>query len=498
MRVKSVRLLNFKSFIDSGSLELGPITVLVGHNNAGKSAVLQALHLLQSGAPHALAAVRIGADNAQVIMEVDDPTHRLGFAASEHTLTLSVMRSSTPMINTTAGEAGQRRVKQFEATEPGNLVLPYLSRRSVTNYAEDVRQDFSLQVGSDFSYLAAKLTRIANPSYPGHHQYAEACTAILGFMVTAVNSANGARPGVPISRTESIYIEDMGAGVAHVVGLLADLTLAEDKLILVEELENDLHPEALKALLAVLLSASERNQIVVTTHSSLVLRHLGAAQSTRIYRVATEPGVLPPVSRCESVGPAPADRFAVLRDLGYEMRDFDLWDGWLLLEEASAERIIREYLIPWFAPRLKTVRTVGARGVDDARATFEEFRRLVLFTHLEPLYRERTWVVLDGDGPGTRVVEELRERYATSWPPERFRTFPQPAFEHFYPPRFSARAAEVLSLPHDERREAKRALLEEVRAYCDEHTDEARAAFEQSAQEVITLLTEIEHAIFGA
>ncbi len=43
--IVSLRCENFRCFRDTGTLELAPITVLVGENNSGKSAILQALHL---------------------------------------------------------------------------------------------------------------------------------------------------------------------------------------------------------------------------------------------------------------------------------------------------------------------------------------------------------------------------------------------------------------------------------------------------------------------
>lgn len=41
----SLRCENFKCFRDTGTLELAPITLLVGENNSGKSSILQSLHL---------------------------------------------------------------------------------------------------------------------------------------------------------------------------------------------------------------------------------------------------------------------------------------------------------------------------------------------------------------------------------------------------------------------------------------------------------------------
>jgi hypothetical protein len=67
-------------------------------------------------------------------------------------------------------------------------------------------------------------------------------------------------------------------------------------------------------------------------------------------------------STIKDLGTDPAARVAALSDLGYELYDFNLFDGWLILEESSAERIIRDYLIPWFVPRLTRVRTIAAGG----------------------------------------------------------------------------------------------------------------------------------------
>ena len=45
--IKSLRLLNFKAFEDTGTLQLRPLTVLAGPNSGGKSSILQSLLLLK-------------------------------------------------------------------------------------------------------------------------------------------------------------------------------------------------------------------------------------------------------------------------------------------------------------------------------------------------------------------------------------------------------------------------------------------------------------------
>ena len=43
MKLKSFRVTNFQSVFDSGPVDTGEITCLVGKNEAGKSAILKAL-----------------------------------------------------------------------------------------------------------------------------------------------------------------------------------------------------------------------------------------------------------------------------------------------------------------------------------------------------------------------------------------------------------------------------------------------------------------------
>ncbi|ARU22344.1 membrane protein [Ralstonia solanacearum] len=227
-----------------------------------------------------------------------------------------------------------------------------------------------MQVSSNMSNLAAKLSRISNRSFPGSDNYARACEAILGFVVTAVPSQNGQQPGIYLPSREVVPIDQMGEGVPNIVALLVDLTLSSGKLFLVEEPENDLHPEALKALLDLMVESSQRNQFVVSTHSNIVVRHLGAVEASRVFHVSAPKGELPTTAEIEEVPNTPQARLNVLRELGYSFSDFDLWDGWLIVEESSAERIIRDYLIRWFAPKLSRVRTLAANGTGNVEATF--------------------------------------------------------------------------------------------------------------------------------
>jgi predicted ATP-dependent endonuclease of OLD family len=328
-----------------------------------------------------------------------------------------------------------------------------------------------------------------------------ACKEILGFVVTAVPALNGSEPGVFVDSDATIPLDAMGEGVPNIVGLLADLALAQGKLFLIEELENDLHPVALKALLRLILSSAEndQNQFVVSTHSNIVVRYLASAPDSKLFYVTSEGQLLPPQATVREIGADPNERMAVLRELGYELNDFNLWDGWIFLEESSAERIIRDHLIPWFAPGLvQRVRTLSADGNTNVEPAFEDFHRLVRFTHLEPAYRGRAWVVIDGDEPGHEIIAGLRERYGATWDASRFRTLRERDFEGYYPDRFAEdRDAALAEQDRQTRRAKKRQLLERVRAWIAENPEQAKAEFETSAAEVIEVLRAIEVALFG-
>ncbi|WP_413708055.1 ATP-dependent nuclease [Ralstonia sp. Ralssp110] len=500
MRIQHLRLRNFRSIVDSGHLALGPMNVLVGANNAGKSSVLRGLYLLQEGSGQTFADIRLGTNES--IIDITFAENTLPYLFSNlhqpEGLVRIVMRTQDrrngnfALATSNTNGDGERGINVIPGVDPHHLIVPYLSKRKTATFSEDVRLGTTMQVSHQMVNLAAKLSRLSNRSFPGSDEYAEACEAILGFVVTATPSDNGQRAGVYLKSREVIPIEQMGEGVPNIVALLADLTLSSGKLFLVEEPENDLHPEALKALLDLIVESSQRNQFVVSTHSNIVLRHLGAVEGSKVFHVSAPKGEPPTTARIEEVENSPQARLNVLRELGYSFTDFDLWSGWLIVEESSAERIIRDYLIPWFAPKLSRVRTLSANGTGNVEATFADFDRLMRFAHLEPIYSKAAWVRVDADPSGKEVVEKLRNSYKT-WDAAHFDCFSKEQFEHYYPAHFAEKVDQVLAIRERQpKRVAKRELLDEVRHWLDEDEERGRTALAASAKDVIEELQRIE------
>jgi len=388
------------------------------------------------------------------------------------------------------------RANKIPAQEPSNFIYTYLSKRKVSGFDREVNLERTVAVQTDLRNLVAKVSRLANPDYVHASEYEELCKAMLGFRISvhAAADGRGQQAGIPVGSFGYIPIESMGEGVSSQLGLITDLCMADGHLFLIEEPENDIHPEGLKTLLNVIVEKSKTSQFIVSTHSNIVTRYLGAAPDSKIFEFeSTYRANDIPASTIREVEPTAEARIAVLRRLGYELSDFELWDGWLILEESSAEIIIR-YLIPWFVPGLARVRTVAAGGTSKVEPTFEDFRRLFLFAHLEPQYQGRAWVIVDGDSDGKKVVTSLQAKYK-DWPPDHFTTWSEPDFEHYYPARFAEQARSALTKNHDEKRRAKKHLLDEVKAWCDANPGEAKEEFEKSAAEVIERLTKIDQAL---
>jgi hypothetical protein len=193
------------------------------------------------------------------------------------------------------------------------------------------------------------------------------------------------------------------------------------------------------------------------------------------------------------------ERRSVLEDLGYELNDFDLWNGWLILEESSAEKIIREYLIPWFAPKLqKTLRTFDTKGKDGLEKKFNDFVNLFVFLHLQPSYKNKAWVVIDGGDEEKVIIDKLKKTYTPSgWHEDRFLQFTEHDFERYYPEAFQEQVEAVLSIADKkEKRAAKKKLLKDGEDWIRNDGKVAKTAFKNSAGEVIGILKSIEQSLY--
>jgi hypothetical protein len=505
MLFKSVRIQGYRSIEDSGPVELGPITLLVGRNNTGKSAVLRSVYLLQEGSQFQEQDIRIGSQQVSVELTYDELPHvvkqhgKIDDIAGQGpgTITFAGSQPSVRALTVRSSVNPDQKAPSFAALpsrEPLNLIFPVLSGRRVTYYQEQVTRDGSLSVQPQDNNLVSRILPLTASNFPEAIGFRKLCTDVLGLNLNVLpGQSSNQSIGLQVDRFNTIALEAMGAGLSGALSLLLGLSGAKNRLFIIEEPEDDLHPQALKVLLEAVAESSAQNQFLISTHSSIVLTKLGGVPGSVVLHVESDKG-LPPTSSFTPVLSI-SERINVLQDLGYGLADLDLGQGWLIFEESSAERLIRQWLIPWFAPGLRKLRTLAARGTSRVKPLMDDFREMFLFAHLEPVYQNRAWVIVDGDFTGTSLVNQLREEFK-GWPPNHFRHWTSEAFERYYPASFAKQVDEVLSLrAHRERKVAKEKLLHEVLAWIEAGEARARGEFQASAAEVIETLQDIEREL---
>jgi predicted ATPase len=519
MWVKKVDLINFRSY-ENGSIELSQgINLIVGQNNAGKSVFLRSVAWLQNGSSISAQDVRKGEESGFVKLTLENSRKYFRFI-SESTITIAVELSKgrisfsgfdgvCPQINLDGVRSDydsnsftNNYPYRIPDREPSNFIYPYLSKRKVTEFNEVINSQTATSVAGNFRNLSAKVDTLCNSTIPEHNEFIESCNEIIGFQLSAVASSGGKKVAQAISAHESIGLAEMGEGVANLLGLIVDLCVANDKLFLIEEPENDIHPKALKKLLELIEKKSSTNQFIITTHSNIVVRHLGSLPESKLFQVTMQRNESRiPVSKAKEVESHPEARRAVLDDLGYDLFDFNIWSGWLFLEESSAERVIRDYLIPWFVPGLKNrLKTFSTQGKDQVKAKFNDFCRLFLFVHLEPVYVNSAWVIIDSGEEEAKIINDLQGKFKSSWDSSHFRQFSEHDFESYYPAAFRENNQALLDdiskcRNPKEKMKKKEKLIENLISWIKEDKEKSKEGFEQSAKEVIDILKEIDASL---
>jgi predicted ATPase len=508
MKIIEIKLLQIRGFEDSREVNLSKsINVFLGPNNSGKSTLIKSIYCLQNPAALVGTDVRANTNRGKVLFKVRNNGTSFGSNKgnagvvnrdqdSKYNLAIDVVR------NTGASQIRSKIENQWhitdpaQTTEPYNDFYPFLSKRKVVAFSQNVNINSVTQVTENFEFLVSKVDRLLAPRDPNHIAFREACKEVLGFEVSTVASESGKKIGFLIDTFNNISLEMMGDGVAHILGLISNLCVASNKIFLIEELENDLHPKALKYLLRMIIDKSDENQFFVSTHSNIVTKYLGSVPGAKLFKVDADFDGSIPNSTISEIPEKTVSRTEVLKDLGYEFHDFWVHNGWLILEESSAEVIIRDFLIPWFFPNLvQKLGTVSANGISKVEPSFEDYRRLFVFLHLEHAYKNKTWVWVDGDSPGVELVGNLKKRFGSTWGDDTFSHFERENFEDYYPDIFSS-DVKLIKETKDKgaKKEKKRDLIEKVKKWSVEDKN-AKALFEISAKEILDKLAEVEKMI---
>ncbi len=521
MYIKSIELNNIRCFKQE-KIELSKnINLLVGKNNSGKSTIIKSIYKLQDKNAISFDDIRKGEVSSAIYYKLDNLKSLIGKSIFPNNKTDNTNAFfSFENINTQNegccfdenleniknfnyrnlyGDLAFEQLPTFPTKEnENNFIFPFLSKRKTDYYDFNGNKNDSFEVTDNFRNLASRIQRLGNPSHSLNNIFNELCDEILGFRIGTIPSenSNGISIGIFPTTKDIIYIQSMGEGVANIIGLITILLTENEKLFLIEELENDIHPEALKKLLNLIIEKSDKNQFIISTHSNIVLKYLGSAANSKIFYIDWQPKDIKsysekeniPISQVSLIDNSPAERINILQKLGYDFFDFELYKAYLILEESSAEQIIKEFIIPNFIPELQNkIKTIAAGGVDDILPRLIDFKRLFVFIHNSEIYFEKAWIIADGDEAGLKVIKDIRKQFST-WRKDQFSNWSKKNFEDYYPDRFQDDVKKIFELDKKRKRGEKARLLKEVLKWTVNEKDLAIKEFERSAKDVIDFL----------
>ena len=403
MKLLNFQLKNIRCFEDTGQINIGQqVNVFVGRNNAGKTTLLNSILSMQAGFSMSGENMRPHTHNsAYMKFDLQWPneaiSNNIGIGSGSSQVVLLYIYDSNGSLPVSTHQPGVGN-PAFNSTRPSAVFEPFVARRKAMAFQETVNSGVSNNVTGTLQYIYSRIDEIAVSGHPRHEKFRKALHSVLGFEITTRQSNVGKEAGIWFDDRNFVPMQRMGDGVSEIAALIVELCIAENKIFVLEEPETNLHPAGIKALMRLVLEASNTNQFLVSTHSNVVVRELGSNSTTKIFRVAKSGGSASSPSSIEEVGNDRQLRHELLSELGYEFSDFDLFAGWLFLEESSAETVINHVLIPNFVPSLAgKLRTYSAGGVDKLEPSIEDFKRLMVYVHLSETYKDSMFIRIDGD-----------------------------------------------------------------------------------------------------
>ncbi len=524
MKLKFMALKNIRCY---NSIELSfseKVNIFVGPNNAGKSTLLKSIFSFQS--PHILNKefVRLGEESASINYrfnsDEEDEFHRLiGKFTVDYENYLLSYNVSQPYFNNEynlinggayyGDNFKQNYSKYIESINlyPNFQMIQYLSHRLTSYQNSNIGSKYNNTITEFHNNLVSHLDSM-DIHGEQYGEFIEIVERIFKRKIVTKVENEGKSISLRLGDNKYIISDNLGDGVLHLVGLIYYLVKFTRKIFIIEELENFIHPKALKILLDFISSKSISNQFFIATHSQIVANYFYNNDNCIFNTEQVYENDIPTtsISKIEDN----SSLFRCFNELGNCLSDFNIHEGWIILEESTAETIINELLIPWFCSGLiGKVRTISSRGNSNVPEYAHALETMFLYTHLSPIYKGKSWVIIDGDEPGKELREKFIEKYtgriSSIWSEENFILLNESDFEHYYPPKFADKIEEIQVIENKTRLNSKekskqkqpikKQLVNEIKKWKEEDEQGAKQEFKESAKHVIDLLKKIEKEI---
>lgn len=245
--------------------------------------------------------------------------------------------------------------------------------------------------------------------------------------------------------------EDKGDGMQRAIMLSIIQAFADYRrkqlgggsfLFLIDEAELHLHPSAQRALKQALLDICETDQVLVNTHSSVLVADTHAKQ--KVFRVEKNERITS-IEEVDEQGRADV----IYELLGGSPADLLLPRNFLIVEGRSEFEFLSAIVRRFYGTEYRGIKILfGGGDIDEQEATlYAVHKALVPLTDAEnPVYRDRVVVLIDKPNDKQKnKYEQFAKGYPYLYDTKRVFELPHHSLEEYYPAPYTKTAEEVRS-----------------------------------------------------
>ncbi|MER9687241.1 AAA family ATPase [Mesorhizobium sp. M0139] len=331
MKINGFQLANYSSFSKTGLVALGPgINIVVGENNAGKSAILRSLYGIENlphRSPTEFRPERLGSSSIVLDISLSGDEIKSSWLRHADAIYWSLPSSEVSSAQATMDEFLEAKEIRLLVHKVSNKISPmnrpfrYKPASSETsvlfkkengnivyvagNSGPDSTSSLINAAWSDYLFMFdAQRFGLGRSAFGYHERMSSKAENLPGFLskiqgentaiffklvshIREIFSTVGNLSVRPTRQNEfevlvwpigeqiypelSVGLNESGTGVAQAIAILAVAMTLKEAVIIIDEISSFLHPAAAKTLLRILQTNYPQHQYIISTHSGEVL-----------------------------------------------------------------------------------------------------------------------------------------------------------------------------------------------------------------------------------